>query len=198
MTAARPVRVIKVGGSLFDWPQLVPALGGFLERLSPAANVMIAGGGPWADAIRDADQRFQLAAARAHDLCIRAMGVTARLLASLSPQWPLETRWDRIRIWSEQPDSQGAVRVLDVQSFLSDVEPSAAGEAIPHDWTATSDSIAARVAHALKAAELVLLKSTAFGPESSFEKAAVDGYVDRFFPRASRGLERITCVNLRD
>jgi aspartokinase-like uncharacterized kinase len=198
MTTVRRTRVIKVGGSLFDDPHLVSALRLFVERQSPAAHILIAGGGPWADAIRDADDRFRIGEETAHRLCIRAMGVTARLLATLVPQWPLEKSWDRLRTWAERPDSQGDARVLDVKSFLADVEPQVPGEAIPHDWTATSDSISARIAQAFNATELVLLKSAAITGESSIEGAAEEGYVDRFFPRAAQGLRRIRCVNLRD
>ena len=47
MTAV-PVRIVKVGGSLLDFPQLVPSLERFLGCQSPAATVMVCGGGPWA------------------------------------------------------------------------------------------------------------------------------------------------------
>jgi aspartokinase-like uncharacterized kinase len=198
MTTARPIRVIKVGGSLFDYPDLVPALHRFVSGQSPAANVLVVGGGAWADAIRDADGIFHIGEAAAHELCLRAMGVTARLLAALVPQWPLETSWEDVRSWASCADSLDDVRIFEVQNFLAKFEPTLPGNAIPHDWTATSDSIGARVAHALDNAEIVLLKSAEVTREWSVEDASRAGYVDRFFHRAARGLPRLACVNLRD
>src|SRR3954470_14229627 len=80
------IRVIKVGGSLFDWPRLPRALDWCLAQQSPAVNVLIAGGGAVADVIRDADERFNLGPERSHWLCIEAMSMTGQVLAAIVPQ----------------------------------------------------------------------------------------------------------------
>ena len=64
---------------------------------------------------------------------------------------------------------------------------------LPHRWSVTSDSIAARIAGCLSAEELVLLKSVD-PPEP-----AVCGppFVDEHFAVACEALRRVRCVNLR-
>ena len=197
-STSRTVRVVKVGGSLFDYEDLAAALARFLDLQPPAATVLIAGGGAWANAVREVEAHSRIGERVAHDLCIRAMGVTARVLAALTPQYTLETCWERLRTWTHSPNGQLGAQVFDVAKFLEDVEPRSPGLVLPHDWSATSDSIAARVAHLLEAAELILLKSAPLANEKSMHDAAAEGYVDGFFPHAARELTRVRCVNLRD
>jgi aspartokinase-like uncharacterized kinase len=195
---SRSVRVVKVGGSLFDFPDLVGALHRFLGRQGPAANVLIAGGGPWADAVRQTFACRSLSESTAHWLCVRAMSLTARLLASLSAEWTLHDRWDDLYSWTRRSGDPPAVRLFDVETFLEQEEAQLPGRELPRDWSATSDSIAARVAQCLGGAELVLLKSKSLVPDTPIEEASEAGYVDRFFPQAVPGLQCVRCVNLRD
>ncbi len=72
LNSGRPVAsslglvVIKVGGSLFDWPELPRRLAAFLDRNrshEPCLReqaVLIAGGGPFADIIRTMDKTHSL------------------------------------------------------------------------------------------------------------------------------------------
>ena len=46
------LRVIKVGGSLFEYPHLANALTQWLAQQSPMQNLLVTGGGVWADEIR--------------------------------------------------------------------------------------------------------------------------------------------------
>ena len=183
--------VVKVGGSLFDQPNLGDLLHHWLARQHPAPAVLIAGGGPWVEAIRAADQRFRLGEETAHWLSISALRLTAQLLSSLLPGLGWTSDITQVR------RSAGQVFVLDVEDFLRHVEPRLGGTPLPHNWHVTSDSIAARVAAAIGSTELVLLKSSLPLEGTSVRRAAELGYVDRFFPVAASPIGRIRFVNLR-
>jgi aspartokinase-like uncharacterized kinase len=188
-------RVIKLGGSLLDFGGLQAALREWLALQPPAANVLIVGGGPLVDVVHDLDRRLGLGEEAAHWLSIRAMGVTARLANALWPEFKLVTQWAALR---EAMGSSPTPIVFDAEEFLRRHEPQAPGATLERSWSVTSDSIAARVAAALPAAELVLLKSSL--PDRSFishAEAASLGYVDPFFPRVARSLPHVRAVQFR-
>jgi hypothetical protein len=91
----------------------------------------------------------------------------------------------------------GRLVLFEPEQFLREVEPKLVSRPLPHTWDVTSDSIAARLAAVLQACELVLLKSTLPQPGTEIDRAAAEGYVDRYFPVAARGLA-VRAVNLRD
>lgn len=188
-------RVIKLGGSLLDYDGLRSALPRWLAAQTPAANVLVVGGGDLVEDLRRLDRRFHLGEEAAHWLCIRAMGVTARLAAALWPELQFTARWAELVPLCEA--GAGTV-IFDVEHFLLHHDPHLPGEALEHGWTVTSDSIAARVAEVLGAAELALLKSSlpTFSPLTC-RAAAATGYVDPFFPRAAHRLSQIRAVDLR-
>jgi aspartokinase-like uncharacterized kinase len=184
------LRVIKLGGSLLDWPQLPVRLHRWLAGQPSAANVLIVGGGPIVEGLRTIDRAQRLSAAAAHWLAIDAMSLTARVLVELLPGAALiETLRDVEVAKSDQ------LFVLDVAPLLRAEQGS--HTALPESWDVTSDSIAAHVAHRLQAAELVLLKSTAAPDAASAEVLSAAGYVDAYFPQAAGELF-VRCVNLRD
>ena len=185
------VRVVKVGGSLLAWPQLITALNPWLAR-QPGTNVLIAGGGFLADSIRRFDQRLQFGVEEAHWLCVSAMSHTAHLLAQGLNHGPVHTTASRLAT------ATAHVVVFDCARFLKSEEPRLKGTRLPHNWSVSSDSIAARVAEALQSPELVLLKSCQPPHPATRHEAVSVGYVDEFFARAAQNLPRIKCVNLRD
>ena len=71
-------------------------------------------------------------------------------------------------------------------------------EALARTWDTTTDAIAARIAVLLGADELALLKSTSVPPGTTRDEAVRLGLVDAAFPSASRGLNAVVAVNLRD
>lgn len=87
--------------------------------------------------------------------------------------------------------------ILDPWSFLREEEPQLDGLALPESWQVTSDSIAARFAQAIGAAELVLLKSALPDATWTLADAAAAGYVDACLPRIAHLTPMIRCVNLR-
>ena len=183
------LRVIKLGGSLLDVPDLAPTLRRWLARQPAMASVMIVGGGPLADVIREAFGRHGLSQEAAHWLCVRVLGVTAELVARLLPEARFVRRLDDLLVAS-------TLTILDPESFLRD-EPRLVPSPLPHSWDVTSDSIAARLAAILHADELVLLKSDLPPTGSTLCDAATASYVDPYFPFASAELPAIRCVNLR-
>jgi aspartokinase-like uncharacterized kinase len=202
MTGVR-VRVIKLGGSLLDWPDWPSAFRRWRRGQPAAADVMVVGGGAFVERLRELDRMHGLSAEAAHWLAIRAMSLTARLAAELLPEAKLEKGIRTILArdknssdpFSGAENSSHAFFVVDVGEFLrSEI---AAADALPASWDVTSDSIAARVARTLDADELVLLKSLLPECPARQEALAACGYVDAYFPRAARGL-RVRCVNLRD
>ena len=163
-----------MGGSLFDFPDLAPALRRWVAVQPPACHVLVAGGGPFADLIRQADARFSLGEEISHQLCLETLRVTARWLAALLPEAPLRTSLDQLLT---EPlalrDADG--RVLP-DEFMTRWEPQRHPHPLPASWQVTSDSIAARLAEVLEAEELVLLKSS---PPPDGEPVE-SGYVDRY------------------
>ena len=190
-----PVRVVKVGGSLLRHQpeaqakesaaqELPAALARWLAQQPPAVNVLIAGGGEFADVIRRADAAHGLGDEAAHWLCVDVLSVSARLLGALV-MVSVVTRLEEI------PCSIPSLCIFDPAPFLRASEPLQFLHPLPHTWAVTSDSIAARIAQHLAASELVLLKSC-------LPAKGVAGYVDEYFPIAAANLARVRCVNLRD
>ena len=190
--APRKLRFVKLGGSLLDLDDLTDRLQRWLALGPVASNVLVVGGGRAADIVREYDEKHELSAVKAHWLAIGAMELNARILAAVLP----EARWlDRI---DDVRTTLAPIAVLNPLSFMLHDDPQHPRGALPASWQVTSDSMAARAAEMARANELVLLKS-ALPPEGATrEQLASAGYVDTFFPEASRNLARVRFVNLRD
>ena len=195
---AVPLRIIKIGGSLLTWPGLPAALRHWLTTQPSAMYILVCGGGSFADAVREADHCHHLGEVAAHWLCIDAMHVTARLLSELLPETSLCASFAELK---ERIHFRAAQTIVfDPREFLRVHEPQLPGLTLPQNWSATSDSIAARLAVVLSAEELVLLKSTdppAAAPASSLPELAAADFVDRHFPEAARTVSTVSFVNLR-
>ena len=184
-----PLRVVKVGGSLFDLPDLGKRLTKWLDSLPPARNIFLTGGGRQVDEIRRRHTVEPLDEHAAHWMCIAVMNDTARWLSEhwnpavfvedLSKVSELQTPW-----------------ILAPREWLQKVEPQQPGTRLPESWDVSSDSITARLAICLEADELVLLKS-AEPPSNDLQSLAEVGYLDRFFPQLAAELPTVRMVNLR-
>lgn len=192
------IRVAKVGGSLFGYEQLPDRGQAWLAEQPPGTTIFIGGGGTLVDPLRAAHERFGLDQEASHWLAVRAMTVTSRLLARLL-NVELVERFEVVEQLIR--DDRKIACVLDCEEFLRFREPHAPGSQLTHDWSCTSDSIAARVAEVLNADELVLMKSAdlpqADSQEQAFAQAASTGLVDPHFPQAARTLKQVRWVNLR-
>ncbi len=184
--------VVKVGGSLFDWPGLGERLAHWLKTLGQPEVILTAGGGTAADIVRDMDRIHGLGEERSHALALRSLTFTAHLLVELLPL-PRCAVVEHLTHCSELWQQDG-VPILDLGSFAR--QDDARPERLPHCWAVTSDSLAARVAIVAQARELVLLKSLTIPPEMTWDEASRHEYVDQHFPTVARGL-RIRAVNLR-
>jgi 5-(aminomethyl)-3-furanmethanol phosphate kinase len=189
--------VVKVGGSLFDWTEFPRRTSAFLQSLATDASaeriILIAGGGPAADVIRELDGIHQFDDETAHRLAIHAMELTAHILAALLPRTVVVCDLDSLRaVWTA-----GAIPILAPYLVWRAIEGSEQ-DLLPMTWDTTSDSIAARIAVNLAADRLILLKSAPLSPGTNREEAARLGLVDPIFPVAARALARVEYVNLRE
>lgn len=165
--------IVKVGGSLFDLPNLGPGLCTYLKALAPAEVILVAGGGAGVEAVRALDRAHGFGEEFSHWLALRALGVTAAGLERITHG-----------------------RVLDCLAFA--IEDESRPGALPHAWDVTSDSIAARAALVHRAVRLVLLKSVDVPHGTTWEEAAARGWVDAHFPRiATNAPFAIEVVNFR-
>ena len=190
----RPVSVLKVGGSLLTIPHLQEALREQIAKQSPATCVLVPGGGPWADEVRLADARFGLEPEDAHWLAIQAMTKFAHLLHTLLPEATLVQSLGALR----RTAGLEPLVLIDPYPFLRSATKELGTDHLPHDWSVTSDSIAARLAEAINANELVLLKSTPLRDGMDWNEAVAAGCVDSYFPVAVRAVSRVRYLNLRD
>ena len=109
--------------------------------------VVVPGGAGFADAVRAHDGRFALRAATAHRMAILAMDQFGWLLCDLIPDGVPCTNVESAR----DAAARGQTPVLLPAAML-------AQDPLPASWAVTSDSIAAWLAGAARAARLVLIK----------------------------------------
>ena len=148
--------VVKVGGSLFDLPDLRARLRDFLATLEDANVLLVPGGGAMADAVRAFDRVHRLGEEASHWLAIQAMSLNGWFLQSLLPESRMVDGIGSLAYASGSDASRW--RVLDAFPFFlaDDMRP----DHLPHCWQVTSDSLAARAAVLAQACELILLKSS--------------------------------------
>jgi 5-(aminomethyl)-3-furanmethanol phosphate kinase len=183
------ITVVKVGGSLYDRPDLGPRLRRWLTALHAPRVVMVPGGGATADAVRAWDRVHGLGQERAHWLALRALTLNAHLLANVVPS-------ARLLENGEQPPQDGCW-VLDAYAFARADE--ARPGVLPHTWDVTSDALAARYAVVVGAKRLILLKSVIVPEGMPWDRAGQLGLVDRYFGQVLRDapLVDVRVVNLR-
>jgi len=189
------IAVVKVGGSLYDWPDLFPRLRGWLaEQWAGSRVVLVPGGGALVDAIRRLDRCHGLGEETSHWLALRALAVNAHFLAS---QLPLSCVIGELGELSRAWDSN-LLPILDVYQFARDDEPYSG--CLPHSWAVTSDALSARVAVRLQAKYLVLLKSTTIPSGIDWREASRLGLIDALFADVLCSASADLCVyavNLR-
>jgi aspartokinase-like uncharacterized kinase len=183
--------VAKVGGSLYDLPDLAERLDRWLGMAGSAPVVLVPGGGRTTDGMRFLDRIHRLGEENSHWLALRALTVNAHFLARLIPD---------ALVVPGLPGGGEPTRtfIIDPVAFCLDDETRPGR--LPHHWQVTSDSIAVRIAARASADGLVLLKSVAWPDTGDWAAAARAGVVDAYFPEALRQVPDLSVrvVNLRD
>jgi aspartokinase-like uncharacterized kinase len=186
--------VVKIGGSLFDLPDLGRRLRLWLESVSVREVLLVPGGGPTADLVRDLDRLHGLGEEASHWLALRALTLNAHFLAGLLPSGRAEVVEHPAASAAVWP--AGRIPVLDGHRF-ADLDEGCPG-CLPHCWSVTSDALAARAAIVAGASRLVLLKSVTFPPGLSWAEAGQRGLVDGYFATAIGGTSiEVQAINFR-
>jgi aspartokinase-like uncharacterized kinase len=174
--------VVKIGGGVLSCAEHLTTV---LATVAAAARrqriLLVPGGGPFADAVRDVDRRIGLGDDAAHWMAVLAMEQYAHLIAARSTGAVLVENASEI----DAALDTGRLPVLAPYRWLRAADP------LPHSWAVTSDSIAAWVAGRVGARRLVLVKPAASlaGPSPI---AAFERLVDRYFGSALP--DRVTAI----
>ncbi|RLS57907.1 MAG: hypothetical protein DWH91_03505 [Planctomycetota bacterium] len=172
-----PTSIVKLGGSLLELPDLPLRLSHHLP-LWGERPLIVVGGGPAANVVRDWDRIHRLGEFASHDLAVTSLRLTAHLIEQI---WPAARRVSWPALASAWHANQ--VPVADVstafqwghQHFVP---------LPPEDWTTTTDTIAAWIAWQCGTEALHLLKS--IPAPKSLELAAQGGAVDLELPSRCR------------
>lgn len=141
--------VIKVGGGLLSHVQHFARVAQALCELGRTQRVLvIPGGGPFADVVRDVDERLHAGDDAAHWMAILGMDQHAHVLASRIANSVIVATVDEVA----QAMRDRRVPVLAPSRWVGRADP------LPHTWDVTSDSIAAWCAGQIGASTLVLVK----------------------------------------
>lgn len=141
--------VVRVGGGLLSGVENFEAV---LREIAAASRsvplLVVPGGGPFADAVREVDDLLSLPDEATHWMAVLAMDQYAHLIASRLPTGKLVFRQNEI----EAAFAQRCIPVLAPYRWMREADP------LPHSWDITSDSISAWVAAQVGASRLVLVK----------------------------------------
>jgi len=161
--------VIKLGGSLAEANTLLHCLNRIEQDYQDKAVVIVPGGGVFAEQVRIAQQHWGFDDDSAHAMALLAMQQMAWLIKGLKTDFvmagsvqAIQQLGQKIMIWSPDLDELNQSR-------------------IPATWNITSDSLAAWLAKALSAHELMLVKSAAIDTTLSLTQLQQQGILDQAF-----------------
>jgi probable H4MPT-linked C1 transfer pathway protein len=182
--------VLKVGGSLFDLRDLGSRLRSWIKQLGTSAVLIVPGGGPTADVVRELDRRHALGEEPAHWLALQALSLNASFLAEvIADAVVVQNLADCAAQWHASK-----IPILDPYPLI--LADEGRPGSLPHSWDVSSDSLAARVAGLVGARRLILLKSSIPAEPISWVEAGRGGFVDIHFAQAAAGLD-VQAVDLR-
>ncbi len=175
--------LIKVGGSLFDLPDLSERLRHLMKGLNSSKIILFPGGGLSADVVRDLDRIHNIGEESSHWLALKSLSLNAYFLQAILPEFVVSP-------WPEVGDKS----ILDPYVFARADEKNV--DHLPHTWKVTSDSLAARAAILLGAREMLLLKSMSMYEGMTWSEAVLLGLVDAYFPTIAGNIQ-VRVVNVR-
>jgi aspartokinase-like uncharacterized kinase len=141
--------VVKLGGSLFDSDKLQDCLR-ILAGNHPL--VIVPGGGPFADQVRQAQRRWGFNDSSAHVMAMLAMEQYGRMLCALQPGLAA----------AANPTEIAAALGRGVNPVWMPTAMVTADPEIEQGWDVTSDSLAAWLTRELGVKKLLLVKSLSF------------------------------------
>lgn len=134
--------VVKLGGSLYNTPELSLWLHTLADLSVTMPMIIVPGGGPFANQVRDAQTLHHFSDAKAHHMALIAMKQFGLMLTALE---------DKCRPFDAHKPEQSLSVWLPDDSLLSE-------SALIHSWDLTSDSLALWFASKLEAKHLFLVK----------------------------------------
>ena len=138
--------VVKLGGSLYNTSELKTWLNALDQYAKLQPIIIVPGGGPFANQVRDAQQLHQFDDSYAHHMAILAMAQFGLLIKGITPHCQL------LYFPTDRPVTPKGLSVwLPNESLLSQPE-------ILHSWAITSDSLALWLANKLNSEQLILVK----------------------------------------
>lgn len=160
--------VVKIGGGLLGTAGAFELVIEALTAFAPGRRlVVVPGGGPFADAVRQMFRRARIGDDAAHWMAVLGMDQYAHALAARLPNAALVDAPEAVIAGVKA----GRLPVIAPYRWLRGADP------LPHSWDVTSDSIAAWIAGALQARRIVLIK-----PGDRDRKKLVDAFFVRALP----------------
>jgi aspartokinase-like uncharacterized kinase len=139
--------VIKIGGSLAEEPASLKALCQELSVLARTHRILIvAGGGKFADVVREFGQMFDLSGVTAHEMAILAMDQFGIFLSDITPNSCTSYGLEK----AKRLPATGLLPIFLPSRLMFHTDP------LEHSWDVTSDSIAAHIAGVVHAKKLIL------------------------------------------
>lgn len=162
--------IAKLGGSLARSREREP----WLAALASARGrlIIVPGGGPFADAVRCAQEAIGFDDAAAHRMALLAMEQFAVILAAHSDAYSLA---------ASRAEIESALAAGKIPIWLPTAMALGASD-LPASWDVTSDSLAAWLAETTGARDLLLIKSCDAAAPVSVEDLAAGKLVDPLFP----------------
>ena len=180
-----PFRVVKIGGSLLTFDLAPQRILQWLESQTPMPTVWIVGGGKLVDCVREWDKIHSIDQETAHWMSIDLMDFNGSLVYAWFPDWKVTCDLDQLET------NENANAVFKPSTWLQENS-----SLLPKSWRVTSDSIAAEIANAIAADELVLMKSIDAPPHATIDSLVESETVDSHFPQAYKSnLLRIVNLN---